>query len=104
LVAEVPVEVGERFIEKQHIGFDRKGTCEGHTLLLSAGERSGLPILFLRRESDPVEQVLNPSISLRDWHPAYFQPERDVPPGIQVREQSVVLKDHSCIPGLGRQD
>ncbi len=40
-VAQLGVEVGERFVEEQHIGLDDDGAGERHALLLAARQLLG---------------------------------------------------------------
>ena len=49
LVAEIGVEVGERFVEEEHAGFAHDGAAHGHSLALAAGKLAGHAASSARR-------------------------------------------------------
>lgn len=44
LGAQLGVQVGERFVEQEDLGFTHDGTAQGDTLTLTAGQRLRLPV------------------------------------------------------------
>ena len=80
----------ERLIEQQHGRLVHEGAGQRDALLLTARELRGLAPGNVR-ELHEVERLLDLGLQIRRAPPA--QPERDVLPDVQVREQRVALED-----------
>ena len=98
--AELRVQVGQRFVEKEHFGFADDGTAERDTLSLTAGQSLGLSgqIVgdaenFRRRLDLLVDDFLR--------HLSQFETERHVVVHGHMGIQSVVLENHRDVPVLG---
>ena len=44
LLAQIGIEVGQRFVEQQHAGLDDHGAGQRHALLLAAGQFGGIAV------------------------------------------------------------
>ena len=96
LDAQRRVEVGERFVEQQHLGPGGERPGEGHPLLLTPRERARVTV-GERRQADHVEHLAHSGgAALR---PA--QPEADVGGDGHLWEQRPVLEHHPHPPLFG---
>jgi hypothetical protein len=102
LLAQLGVQVGQRFVEQQYIGADRQRAGERHPLLLTTGEfaRQALAQAF---EAYEPQRLLDPRRDLAGQQLAHLQPERDVARHGQVRKQCVALEHQAGIALPWRQ-
>ena len=100
LVAQLGVQIGQRFVHQEDLRVPNDGAADGDTLPLAAGERLGLAVQILGDIQDlgrltdlPVDFVLG--------RLAQLQGEGHVFIDRHVRVERVVLEDHGDIPVLG---
>ena len=99
--AQLGVEIGERFVEEQDVGFDHEGAGQGHTLLLSAGKlvwRS----FGVRFHSNRGQRLLHSLRLFSGGNAANIQSIRDVFRDGHVRPERVILENHPGIPQMRR--
>ena len=94
LFAQHRVEVRERLVEQQDPRLGREGAGERDALLLAAGEPRDGPGLE-PRELDGREGLGHAARPLGLADALRGEPEGDVLAGRHVREERVVLEDHS---------
>ena len=91
------IQVGEGFIQQQHLGLWRQ----------SPGQRQPLPLAARKLVRIAALQALQPQQFHQPAHPAQVlaapQTKAGVLPGIQVWKQCVVLKHHAHPPPFRRQ-
>ena len=97
---QLGVQVGQRLVEQQQVGFDDHGPGEGHPLLLTTGQlRHGT--LFQTGQSHQVERSRDAVRSLGRRHLPGAQAEGHVLEDGHVGEKGVVLKHHPGVPPVG---
>ena len=88
------IQRGHRLVEQEHVGLVRHRPGQGHPLRLAAGELGGSSSRE-RGESQPLQPLLRlcPGGAATDTR----RPRRegDVVPHVEVREEAVVLEDHT---------
>ena len=100
LLAQLGVQVGQRFVEQQQVGFDDHGPGEGHPLLLSARQLGhGTP--FQPGQPYQVEGPRHAVRHLRTRHLPGAQAEGHVLEDGHVGKESVVLEDHPGVAPVG---
>jgi hypothetical protein len=100
LIAEVPIEIREWFVEEQYIRFDYESPRECDPLLLSAGESRGFAVPLGFGQPDPVEHRLDPPNPLDRRDTANIQSEGHILAHGEMRKQGVLLEDHARVPGF----
>ena len=96
------VEIGQRFVHQQHLGFDRQRPRHGDALALAAGQLAGVlgQLLFdVHHRGGFLDFLLN--LVLR--HFLHAQAKADVVEHCHVREHRVVLKYHGDTSVAWRQ-
>src|SRR5437763_10839327 len=94
--ADLGVESGERLVEEEDGGLQRKRASEGDALLLATRKLVGIPIA-VRRKTYELEHLVRLRAALRFRQTAQPQAELDVLPRRHGGEQAVRLKDHSHV-------
>ena len=89
--AHLQVESCQWFVEQQHFRFVDYGTCDSHTLLLSAGQRIYVTV-FIVRHPHHLQSSLHLLLNGLLRHLFQLQPESNIIIYIQMRKQSVLLK------------
>ena len=100
LVAEIGVEVGERFVEEEHAGFAHDGASHGHSLALAAGKLAG----HAGEQSVQSEELggfLGAALAFLGGNAAHLQAVGDVVVHVHVRVERVVLEHHGDVAVLG---
>ena len=99
---QLGIQVAQRFVKQQHAGFHHQRPCQRNTLLLSAGELVGHPLLHVR-ELHQLQDVCDPLLNL--FLRNFPEPETvcHVVKHIVVREKRVALEHHCRIALVGRQ-
>lgn len=101
LGAEFRVEVGERFVEKEYLGFADDGAAERDALSLTAGKRLRLSAQ-IHFYAEDARGFLNSFVYFGFGNLSQFQTESHVVVNRHVRIQRVVLENHRYIPVFGR--
>ena len=91
------IEVGKRFIEKNHAGCRCKSASQGQPLTLPAGELMGKTLVQISKPHQ-VEQPARTAVVL-----AGTQAKASVLPGGEMGKQGIVLEDHADATALWRQ-
>ena len=76
-MAQLGVEIGQRLVEQQYVGFDHQGACQGHALLLSARQFARQAVRQAL-ESHQAQDLRELGGDLRLRELAHSQPKRDV--------------------------
>ena len=93
-LAQGGIEVRQRLVQQQHARLGRERPGERHPLLLATRELRDAP----RAEPLQVHQRERPvdaPVQLGAAHAERLEPEGDIGPDVQVREQGVVLEHHA---------
>ena len=95
------VEVGERFVEQQHVRPDDQRSRQSHALLLAARElvrrAMGKPVHLHNRQG-----LGDPLFLFNRVHAAHVQSINHVLGDRHVRPERVVLKDHAGVAVMRR--
>ena len=102
LLAQLGVEVAERFVEQEHDGLDDDRPGERDALLLATAELAREPLLQ-PVEADHGERVRDPGPGLVAADPAHPEAEGDVRLHRHVRKQRVVLERDADVSLVRRQ-
>ncbi|EGE55388.1 hypothetical protein RHECNPAF_930033 [Rhizobium etli CNPAF512] len=100
--AQLGVEIGERFIEQQHVGLADQGARQRHALLLAAG-KLGRPPAHQIADLDEGGDLVDLLADLGGRHTLYLQRKADVFGDRHVRVERIGLEDNADIAGLARQ-
>ena len=101
LVSQLRVQIGQRLIHQEYLWFLDQRPPQGHTLLLSAGQVPGLPVLvFIQVQI--FCSILNPLVNLVQGNLFHFQPESHVLINRHVGIQRIGLKYHGNVPVFGK--
>ncbi len=93
LPAQPRVEIGQRFVEEQHAGFEHERARDRHALLLPARQfRGQAPIEA--GEADGCQRDARPFVRARRGHAGHDQPVAHVFQHGHVREQRIALEHH----------
>src|ERR1700688_75921 len=102
-LAQVRVEVGERFVEEKDVRLDDDRARQCDALLLAAGELGRIasrePL-----QMDGLENAIDASHDLVARHFSHFEAVRDVLGDRLVRPNRVRLEDHRHVAAFGRHD
>mmetsp|Transcript_1026 Transcript_1026/g.2612 ORF Transcript_1026/g.2612 Transcript_1026/m.2612 type:complete len:216 (+) Transcript_1026:400-1047(+) len=103
LAAQRDMQRREGLVQQQHLGLAGQRPGQGHALLLAAGQR-GRPAVGQRLEAEAVDQRVDPCgvVGLQPAPPA-GQPEGNVLPHAEVREEGIVLEQVAHASGFGCQ-
>ena len=93
LGAQLGVQVGERFVEQEDLGFTHDGTAQGDTLTLTAGQRLRLPVEQVGDIQD-AGRLFDAAFDLVLGGFPQFQAESHVLKHGHVRIQRIVLEHH----------
>ena len=96
-LAELGVQIGERFIEQEIGGMFHDGPAERHPLFLPAGEgtyRLGREIFEMQHGKRFLRALFD--FCLRQF--LDFEPESDVVPHVHVGKEGVALEHHGHVP------
>ena len=93
----VGVERTGRLVAEQIPGIGRQGSCDGHALLLAAGELRGVACSLVGKADDP-QQLLRPLLRFRLRRAGDLQREADVAQDRPLLEQVEALEDHADLP------
>ena len=102
LLAQVRIEVGERFVQQQHGGLDHNGPRQGHALLLPATQFSRITVAQIAHLHH-LEDLTHATADLVGLEIAYLQTKAHVLRHSHVGPDSVALKDHRHLPLFRRQ-
>ena len=97
VLAQLQVQGAQGLVQQQHLGLVGQGSCDGHPLLLPAGQLAHPPV----GEARQVHHVQHPLDGLLHFLLALFlqaHPEGDVVVHVQVGEQGVLLEDGVHLP------
>ena len=94
--AQVGVEVGERFVEKQHFRLQDERAREGDALLLPAGDLIDVA-LAKAGEVNECQGFFNAHAAFFARHVEHFQAVADVVGNAHVREERVGLEDDADV-------
>ena len=100
LLADLGVQVGEGLVEQKHVRIENQGARQGHTLLLTARELTGIPF-FEARQIDQRQRVVH---LLGNFPMGCFLDLEAVGHIVEdghVRPEGIVLKDHADVPFIG---
>ena len=100
VVAQAGVEIGERFVEQQHRGFDDQRAGERYALLLAAGQFPRIA-LFIAGELDHLQHGGDAPRAIHGRDLANLQPEGQIFRHRHVRKQRIGLEHHAEIAMLG---
>ena len=95
------IQIGQRLIHKKHLGMDDNGPCQGHSLLLAAGQTLRQTVLVFVNFYHP-QDLIHPLLHLVLWHLADFQAIFHILTDRQVGEYSIALEHHADVSFLGR--
>ena len=96
-LAQVYIQVGERFVQQQQLRLGRQRACQRHALLLSAGQCVGV-VLVGAFQSYPLQHFGHAGGPFCCGQVG--DAEGHVVAHVQVREQGIVLKHHANAPLL----
>jgi hypothetical protein len=99
--AQLGVEVGQRFVQQEHLRLAHQRPAQRHALALAAGQRGG-PALQQRPQLQPVGRGFDARGDLGLRHAAQREPERQVLGHGHVRVQRVALEHHRDVAILRR--
>ena len=97
---QLGVEIGQRLVEQEHLGFAHQSAADGHALALAAGKLRGLAaeqMLDLQQLCDPQDRLL----ARRLRHAAHVEAELHVLGHVHVRVEGVGLEHHGDVAVLG---
>ena len=92
ILAETQIQSAQGFVEQQHLGAVHERTSNCDTLLLTAGELSHSAV-FKTLEAHYLKHFGDTLVDLLLRHLCYAQTEGDVFVNVEMRKQSVLLKD-----------
>ena len=96
LHAQLRIEVGQRFVQQQHLGLDGERARERDSLLLPAGKLVR-PARAVAGESHELERGIRAAPYFLARQPALLESESHVPRHRHVRPEGVVLEHHADI-------
>lgn len=99
---QLRVEVGERLVHQQHLGFDHERSGESDPLLLSARQLARVP-RFQAFELHEPQGMVDLGGEGRSCEPAQAQPVRHVVEDGHVGEQGVLLEHRGRLAQVGWQ-
>ncbi len=101
LVAQVGVQIAQRFVQQQHARFGDERPCQRYPLLLAAGKLvwTALRNIWQPDEVQHVHDLLPDDVPV---HAVHFQPKAYVLLNVHVWEENVLLKDHDGATLFGR--
>src|ERR1700693_6376141 len=91
--ADLRIEGGQRFVQEQHLGLDRKCSRQGYPLLLPSGKLNRVAIRVCRKANE-LEHLECTTLALGSADFSHLEPKGDVLPCNQVREKGVSLENH----------
>src|SRR5215208_1618976 len=101
-LAQLQIQVRERFVEKKHRGLDDERPRQRHTLPLPAGNLRRPPLTEARKMHER-QRLVDSTAYVRSPDPAHLEPESDVVHHVHVREQRVVLEYDADVAPKRRQ-
>ena len=101
LLAQIGIERGERFVEKQKLRAIHEGAGQSHALLLASAKARGTRASEFRHFHH-VQGFVDAPGNFVLWRTLHAQAVRDVVSHVQVREQRVVLKNGVYAALVGR--
>ena len=101
LNAQTGIQVGKGLVQQQDLGLLDQGPGNGHPLLLTAGELTGLAVEQLC-DLQHLGDILQPLTALCLGYTVHFQGEQNVVLNGHVGVQGVVLEYHADIPVFRR--
>ena len=102
LLAQRGIQVRQRFIQQQHVGFDHQRPGQGHALLLAARHLLGQAVGVLG-QAHPRQCLAHAAGGVGFVHLAHLQPEGHVLRHGHVREQGIVLEHEAHVAPVWRQ-
>ena len=87
----------QRLIQQQYFRFSHDGACQSYPLLLATGQLRRIMVLFTGQANE-LDHAGDFFFDQTRIHFLHLQTKCDVLRYIHVREQRVLLKDHSDIP------
>ena len=101
ILAHLQVEGGERLVEQQDLRLVDQCAGDGHTLLLSAGEKRHVPLLVSLQvhQGEHSRHFLADDVLARLFDP---EAEGDIVVNVHVGEQGVALEHGVDLPPVGR--
>ena len=100
LAAKLQVQSAQRFIEKQDLRVVDEGSCDGHTLFLSAAHFGGHSFLKACKLYQ-LQHLADALFDLRLSHLLDLQTVTDVICHIHMGKQGIILKNRIDVPLLG---
>ena len=98
--AQIDIQIGEGLIEQQQLRARRQGTCQGHALLLAAGEFMRI-LALAAGQVDSRQHLPDARGALGGRQLA--QTKADIGGDVEMGKQGVILKHHADGACLGRQ-
>ena len=96
LHAQLGVQVGQRLVHQEHLGFTHDGAAQGDTLALTAGQRGRLAVQQ-RFNAQDGGSFLDATVDVSLGHFAQLQAEGHVVVNRHMRIQGVALEHHRDI-------
>ena len=105
VLAQLQIQGAQRLVQQQHLGLVHQGPCDGHPLLLAAGERVRLSV-FKALETHDFQHLQDPGADLLFgkadgplaggipgiWNPFEPQAESNIFKDVQMWKKGVLLK------------
>ena len=101
LIAELGVQIGQRFVHQQYLRVNNNSSSQSNPLLLTTGKLRRHPV-FQVTDLDGFQYLLYLRLHLCSGHLTVFQAKGDVILDGHMRKNSIVLKDHTHITQMGR--
>ena len=102
-LAELGVQVGQRFVQKQELGLPDQRPAQSHALLLAAGELAGHPVGVLA-QMDDLQNLLHLLLDLGLWHLLDLQGVGHVVEHVHMGPHGVGLEHHADSPLFRRHE
>ena len=99
LVAQLGVQVAQRFVHQEHLGVPHDGAADGDALALAAGQGLGLAAQVFGDAQD-LRRLADPAVDLFLVHLPQAQAEGQVFIHRDVGIEGIVLENHGDIPVL----
>ncbi|MNT17657.1 hypothetical protein D3C72_1528180 [compost metagenome] len=90
-LAQLGIQVGQRFVQQQHRRPDHQGARQRHALPLAAGQFPREPVGVLV-QLDQRQRLAHAVLAFGAFHVAHLQAEGDVVRDGQVRKQRIALE------------